>query len=384
MCKKIYATKISRAKNTQKRNSLLKIEDAALGKSPIIREFNLDEPEDTKYVLFCSFIEIYNEKVYDLLQVPGKNGERTDLRIRQDMNGPFVDKTTEIPVRSTQEAYKVINWGHKNLQVAQTRTNKDSSRSHCIFTLKMCKLVDEKKGRWLVNSIAFCDLAGSERSTGMNSKRFAESTNINKSLSQLGIVIRELKQNQARPGKVAISYRASKLTRLMQTYFTGNSQTTIVVAVNQDPTQQDETTNSLKFAADAQKVALGRNRFGGKAAMTPNVSVVEPGCLGNVTPFTDSEEDDSEFEDYESWSKKDLIDDLKYYKDETENKQKCIMKMKYAWKEDEAKWNEHKKYYEELKEDNRIEIHNIYATNSNAKQVRKFSSLIIRVTILQN
>ena len=116
-----------------------------------------------------------------------------------------------------------------------------------------------------MNSLAFCDLAGAEQSkkVGNNRERLAESKTINKSLLQLGVVIEDLRRSQSKPGTVAVSFRNSKLTRLMQAYLTGNSKTTIVVAVSQDPTLTEETQNSLKFAATAQTVqTIGTDRQG--------------------------------------------------------------------------------------------------------------------------
>jgi len=89
-----------------------------------------DLVQDSDYIAFGSFIEIYNEKIYDLLVAPAKGGKRDDLRIRQDAKGPYVGGVREIQINSAQEAYKLLDVGRKNLIVAQTKLNHESSRSH--------------------------------------------------------------------------------------------------------------------------------------------------------------------------------------------------------------------------------------------------------------
>ena len=105
---------------------------------------------------------------------------------------------------------RLLEAGRQNQAVAQTRLNHESSRSHCLFQLKIVRRV--KRDRWAVTSLAFCDLAGAERSkkVGNNRERLAESKTINKSLLQLGVVIEDLRRNQSKPGTVAVSFRNSK------------------------------------------------------------------------------------------------------------------------------------------------------------------------------
>ena len=191
---------------------------------------------------------------------------------------------------------------------------------------------------------------------------------------QLGIVIEELRNNQAKPGSVAVSFRNSKLTRLMQSYLTGNSQTTIVVAVSQNPDLNEETINSLKFAASAQTVqTLGIDRHGRALMSSTKLNMTsllndQSAALKNMgatmivagahrtCPLSSLEEERNYTESYNTtnqmshmthnhesdeakymkWRKKELIDDLIYYKDADKAMRETLLDMKDAWKQDEA------------------------------------------------
>ena len=336
---------------------------------------------DTDYILFGSFIEIYNEKIYDLLVPLGaRKRSRDELRIRQDAKGPFVGGVREIQINSANEAYRLLAAGRQNQMVAQTRLNHESSRSHCIFQLKIVRRLT--RDRWSVTSLAFCDLAGAERSkkVGTDRTRLAESKTINKSLLQLGVVIEDLRRNQSKPGTVAVSFRNSKLTRLMQSYLTGNAKTTIVVAVSQDPQLTEETQNSLKFAATAQTVqTMGTDRQGRMTLMESTRSNItrlgandkDSVCFKTMTSTmfdahsstfkqpassTSSTTSSGQFsslenrnpsaqnwdENYAKWKKVDLIEDLVYFRDRDRENQTLILQMKNAWKEDEQE----KEYYQ--------------------------------------
>ena len=332
--------------------------------------------------MFGSFIEIYNEKIYDLLVPLGaRKRSRDELRVRQDAKGPFVGGVREIQINTADEAYRLLEAGRQNKIVAQTRLNHESSRSHCIFQLKIVRRIT--RDRWSVTSLAFCDLAGAERSkkVGTDRTRLAESKTINKSLLQLGVVIEDLRRNQSKPGTVAVSFRNSKLTRLMQVYLTGNSKTTIVVAVSQDPQLTEETQNSLKFAATAQTVqTMGTDRQGRMTLMEstrnnitrlhdhsikdiPSQSVcfktmsstmfdAHSSTMKQPTSVTSTSSQLSSLgsgpstanwdENYAKWKKVDLIEDLVYFKDRDRENQTLILQMKNAWKEDE----QDKEYYQ--------------------------------------
>lgn len=371
--------------NTRRRSSILRLHPEFLkpgsGPATTIEDF----ADDTDYIVFASFVEIYNEKIHDLL-VPVEGTRRSELRIRQDAKGPFVGGVHQIQINSAQEAYKVIDAGRRNLNVASTHLNNLSSRSHCLFVVKIAKRLSLH--RWGVSQICFCDLAGAERSKkiGTDEKRLGESKTINKSLMQLGIVIEELRNNQRNPGSVAVSFRNSKLTRLMQSYLTGNSKTTIIVTISQDEKMAEETLHSLKFAASAKTVSLGLDRHGRKDTSKMNVSTLHDMTNASVmfktmsgTMIDNYHQNDSVFyqrqpssipedmivssstttttttsmgssvfecEDFRKWTKADLIDDLVYYKDRERELASSVIAMKDAWKEDEQLMKEEREDFD--------------------------------------
>jgi len=390
--------------NLRRRSSILKLNPALLKNAPAPQAEAIDNDDD-EYLVFASFVEIYNERIHDLLAPVEAGHKRAELRIRQDTKGPFVGGVRQVQISSAQEAYKVIDAGRRNLNIAATRLNEESSRSHCLFVVKIAKRMTQH--RWAVSQICFCDLAGKERSKniGGDAKRLGESKTINKSLMQLGIVIEELRNNQKNPGSVAVSFRNSKLTRLMQSYLTGNSKTIIIVTVSQNERFAEETLNSLKFAASAKTVSLGRDRHGFKDMTKMNMSTIHDSTNASVmfktmsgtmidnynvtslkgnesayfsrpsafqednmtissseTPvcsLTSSAPASGSFdEDYRKWKKIDLIDDLIYYRDRDRELSSSIVAMKNAWKDDEKLMNEERMDFEIQKKNWKVDMHN--------------------------
>ena len=156
------------------------------------------------FAIWVSFAEIYNENIYDLFEkLPEvKNGghdhrpRRLPLKLADDKNGAvYIKGLKEVPVTNTDEAYQLLQIGRKNLQFAATRLNHHSSRSHCIFTIKVVKFANKDVSRHAqVNLLSFCDLAGSERikKTLNTGERQKEAGNINTSLMVLGRCVYKL------------------------------------------------------------------------------------------------------------------------------------------------------------------------------------------------
>lgn len=150
--------------------------------------------EDQKYSVEVSYMEIYCERVRDLLSPKNKG----NLRVREHPAlGPYVEDLSKLAVTNYQDIHDLIDEGNKARTVAATNMNETSSRSHAVFTIfftqtkqdHMTDLVAEK-----VSKISLVDLAGSERadSTGAKGTRLKEGANINKSLTTLGKVISAL------------------------------------------------------------------------------------------------------------------------------------------------------------------------------------------------
>ncbi|XP_023341937.1 kinesin-like protein KIF20A [Eurytemora carolleeae] len=221
------------------------------------------------YTVWISFAEIYNECVFDLLEkIPeakkkGEKVRRHVLKLSEDKDGStFIKDITEIQVSSADEAYQAMMIGRENLQFAATKLNHQSSRSHCIFTIKIIRVADTNNPQFArVSMLSFCDLAGSERvsKTQTVGTRQKEAGNINTSLLVLGRCIKAIRSNQACidvKKHQMIPFRESKLTRLIKNYFTGLGKASLVVCVSQAPYLFDESIHVMKFASIATKVTV--------------------------------------------------------------------------------------------------------------------------------
>ncbi|CAM5089842.1 unnamed protein product [Eretmochelys imbricata] len=215
----------------------------------------------TQSSVWVSFCEIYNEYVYDLMDVLAisKNQKRKVLRICEDQGGnSYIKDLKWINVQSTEEACKILKIGNKNRSLACTRMNQHSSRSHSIFSIRLLRLSDEAEPRILgVSELSLCDLAGSERcnKTQAFGDRLKEAGNINNSLFILGKCIAALKQNQNPTVKHSyIPFRESKLTRLFQPFFCGKGKACMIVNINQCASAHSETLHLMKFSATAKQV----------------------------------------------------------------------------------------------------------------------------------
>ncbi|KFP06148.1 Kinesin-like KIF20A, partial [Calypte anna] len=215
----------------------------------------------TQASVWVSFCEIYNEYVYDLLNVlsTSKPQKRRVLRVCEDQGGnSYIKDLKWINIQSTEEACKILKIGNKNRSFACTRVNEQSSRSHSIFSIRLLRLTDEHQPCVLgVSELSFCDLAGSERcnKTQAFGDRLKEAGNINNSLHILGKCISALKQNQNPKVKPSyIPFRESKLTRLFQPFFCGKGKACMIVNINQHASTYDETLHVMKFSAIAKQV----------------------------------------------------------------------------------------------------------------------------------
>ena len=226
----------------------------------------------------------------------------------------------------------------------------------------------------MTSSLAFCDLAGVERRKKMGkfgSARSEESKTINQSLMQLRIVIRELQEQQSRPNSVAVGFRNSKLTKIMQNYLTGNSATRIIIAISNDPRFREETSSSLEFASTAATITMGRDRRGNRTRSLLNISEV-PTDQNEDLPSSDMDRDtpDNGAQSlaqipYEHWSKDDLIADLKYYVEAHDIDQENIKRLKNGWKEDEYNYNRDYQMWEKERKNHQIDLYNLRITKHN-------------------
>lgn len=202
------------------------------------------------YCVEASYLEIYLEKVYDLLS---KNNK---IRIRDHKeSGPYVEGLTHVVVNQHSDLLRIINQGNKIRAVASTNMNERSSRSHAVFTINFTKISIDTNGikREVVSKINLVDLAGSERvnSSKVVGVHFSEAIKINLSLSTLGAVINKLSSNKKNKH---IPFRESTLTWLLKESLGGNSKTIMLATVSPADVNYSESINTLRYAANAKKI----------------------------------------------------------------------------------------------------------------------------------
>ncbi|NWV49161.1 KIF9 protein, partial [Daphoenositta chrysoptera] len=201
-----------------------------------------------------SYLEIYNEALFDLL-APGlaRGGRDTPLALRDGPQGVYVKGLSIHPVSHEEEALHLLlefslHWqGETNRVIGEHTLNKNSSRSHCIFTLYIeCRSRDYSNLKCLKSKINLIDLAGSERlsKTGSEGQVRVEASYINKSLSFLEQLIIAL----ADPKREHIPFRQSKLTHVLKDSLGGNCNTVLVTNIYGEAAHVEETLSSLRFA----------------------------------------------------------------------------------------------------------------------------------------
>ncbi|RWS12238.1 kinesin-like protein KIF13A, partial [Dinothrombium tinctorium] len=214
---------------------------------------------NTNFKVEVSYMEIYNEKVHDLLD---PRGVKQNLRVREhNLLGPYVDGLSTLAVSSFEEIDNLMVEGNKSRTVAATNMNSESSRSHAVFTIRLtCSVFDPSSSVQgeKVSKMSLVDLAGSERAvkTGAVGDRLKEGSNINKSLTTLGLVISKLADSASGKsrGEQFIPYRDSVLTWLLKDNLGGNSKTVMVATISPAADNFDETLSTLRYADRAKRI----------------------------------------------------------------------------------------------------------------------------------
>ncbi|XP_072888746.1 kinesin-like protein KIF23 isoform X4 [Hemitrygon akajei] len=229
--------------------------------------------EDSVYSVFVSYIEIYNNYLYDLLEeIPPdsiKPKPPQSKNLREDSNhNMYVSGCTEVEVKSTEEAFEVFWKGQKKRRIANTTLNRESSRSHSVFIIKLAQApldadgdnVLQAKDQTNVSQLSLVDLAGSERTTRTKAEgsRLREAGNINQSLMTLRTCIEVLRENQMYGTNKMVPYRDSKLTHLFKNYFDGEGKVRMIVCVNPKADDYEETLLVMRFAEMTQEVEVAR------------------------------------------------------------------------------------------------------------------------------
>lgn len=212
------------------------------------------EADEAESSVKCSFIELYNEELRDLVSVD----DTTKLKIYDDAQkkghgATLVQGMEESYIKSAGAGIKLLQDGSHKRQVAATKCNDLSSRSHTVFTITVYTKRTAENGEDFVSAgkLNLVDLAGSEniQRSGAENKRAAEAGLINKSLLTLGRVINALVEKGSH-----IPYRESKLTRLLQDSLGGRTKTCIIATVSPAKSNLEETISTLDYAFRAKNI----------------------------------------------------------------------------------------------------------------------------------
>ncbi len=213
-----------------------------------------------QFMLKVSMIEIYLEKIRDLIDVTRKN-----LSIREDsIKGIYVEGVSENYVCTENEILNFLDIGSSNRAQAATAMNEHSSRSHSIFILTVNQTYKNEGTK--VGKLYLVDLAGSEKisKTGAVGHTLEEAKIINKSLTTLGRVINSLTDGKS----FHIPYRESKLTRVLQESLGGNSKTCLIITCSPSVYNESESLSTLRFGERAKNIK-------NKAKINKEITVAE-------------------------------------------------------------------------------------------------------------
>ncbi|KAJ1020485.1 hypothetical protein NDA13_005802 [Ustilago tritici] len=216
-------------------------------------------PPHLEYLVKVSYMEIYMEKIRDLLAPQNDN-----LQVHEEKNrGVYVKGLSDFYVGGQADVYEIMRQGGQARAVSSTNMNAESSRSHSIFLITIQQRNTET-GSVKTGNLYLVDLAGSEKvgKTGASGQTLEEAKKINKSLSALGMVINALTDGKSSH----IPYRDSKLTRILQESLGGNSRTTLIVNASPCVYNADETLSTLRFGVRAKSI---KNKARVNAELSP-------------------------------------------------------------------------------------------------------------------
>uniref|UniRef100_A0A8H7NPD4 Kinesin-like protein n=1 Tax=Bionectria ochroleuca TaxID=29856 RepID=A0A8H7NPD4_BIOOC len=236
----------------------------------------MTSPSTIEYTVRVSYMEIYMERIRDLLAPQNDN-----LPVHEEKNrGVYVKGLLEIYVSSVQEVYEVMRRGGAARAVSATNMNQESSRSHSIFVITVTQK-NVETGSAKSGQLFLVDLAGSEKvgKTGASGQTLEEAKKINKSLSALGMVINALTDGKSSH----IPYRDSKLTRILQESLGGNSRTTLIINCSPSSYNDAETLGTLRFGTRAKSI---KNKAKVNAELSPaELKSLLKKAQGQVTNF---------------------------------------------------------------------------------------------------
>ncbi|GMH69323.1 hypothetical protein TrLO_g8416 [Triparma laevis f. longispina] len=226
-----------------------------------------DALKDECYVeheVTCQYLEIYNEELCDLFVDNTKKKEQEKLTIMDSKGGVTCAGLSKQPVGSAADVLAMMEKARTQRRIGETKMNKQSSRSHCLFTLNVKAKKQYPDGVMEVNGkLHMVDLAGSEcaktatldKADKASATRERERMNINRSLLTLGRVISCLKeQSEKKNSNVRVPYRDSKLTRVLQESLGGRCKTVIIATLSPSVSAIEESISTLNYAQSANSI----------------------------------------------------------------------------------------------------------------------------------
>lgn len=207
-----------------------------------------------EYQVAVSFVEIYAEKIFDLLS---DTPEKTSLKLHINPKiGTYIEGLTLVAVSSIDQIMRLIEKGFKHRSTSSTAMNEQSSRSHAIFNIDFKQILKDSRGSIISeksSKIKLVDLAGSERvkTSKVAGVNFQEAIAINKSLSMLSTVINELVENGS-----STKFRNSTLTALLADSISGNSKTVIIANVSPASIQYDISLQTLFYVHRTKRITV--------------------------------------------------------------------------------------------------------------------------------
>lgn len=235
-----------------------------------------------KFAVFVSYVEVYNNYIYDLLDDCMESKQSKVIR-EDSKKRVFVQGCQEEEITCASEGIQVLLKGLLRRKIAQTVLNTESSRSHSVFSIRVVATNEESNLLVLTSQLSLVDLAGSERTgrTGAKGERLREAGNINNSLMSLRScldILRDNQKNKNSPNKI-VPYRDSKITHLFKAYFEGEGSVKMIICINPSRDEFDETIQVLKFAEVSQEVMIRRG-----VDIDWNARVVTPSSVTNFGP----------------------------------------------------------------------------------------------------
>lgn len=211
--------------------------------------------EDNMYAVFITYVEVYNNSVYDLLDDSNQKTLQSKIIREDSTHTMYVHGVQEVEVKTVQEAIDAFQTGQKRKRMGHTILNAESSRSHSVFTIRLVQAPTDSQGETVhtdkrtitVSQLSLVDLAGSERTnrTKNTGQRLREAGNINNSLMTLRSCLEALRENQSSSVTKKVPYRDAKITHLFRSYFDGEGLVRMVVCINPRAEDYDESVVSM-------------------------------------------------------------------------------------------------------------------------------------------